>query len=66
MYQNIYTALDKLGLTAQKRAIHLQFSNNHLNQQVFLQHIEGTHALNEGIKLQLICLSTNDKIPLKK
>ncbi|MEG0489295.1 MAG: phage late control D family protein, partial [Acinetobacter sp.] len=66
MYQNIYTALDKLGLTAQKRAIHLQFSNNNLNQQVFLQHVEGTHALNEGIKLQLICLSTNDKIPLKQ
>ena len=66
MYNNIYTALERIGLTAQKRAIHLKFSNNHLNQQVFLQHIEGTHALNSGIKLQLICLSTNDKIPLKQ
>ncbi len=66
MYNNIYSALERIGLNAQKRAIHLQLSNHDLNQQVFLQHIEGTHHLNTGIKLQLICLSTNDQIPLKQ
>lgn len=54
MLHNIYVALDRLGLTAQKRAIHIQFSNNTLNEQVFLQHIEGTHTLHSGIKLQLL------------
>ena len=66
MSNNIYVALEQLGLTAQKRAIHLQFSNTALNDQVFLQRIEGTHQLNEGIQLQLICLSTNSAIPLKQ
>ncbi|WP_287911811.1 type VI secretion system Vgr family protein [Acinetobacter sp.] len=65
MSNNIYAALEQLGLTAKKRAIHLQFSNKSLNDQVFLQRIDGTHALNEGIHLQLICLSTNAQLPLK-
>ena len=63
---NIYSALEQLGLTAQKRAIHVQFSNISLNDQVFLQRIDGTHELNSGISLQLICLSTNAAIPLKQ
>ena len=66
MSYTIYSALEQLGLTAQKRAIHIQFSNNTLNEQVFLQHIEGTHTLHSGIKLQLICLSTHAHIPLKQ
>mgnify|MGYP001553451181 FL=1 len=66
MSYTIYSALEQLGLTAQKRAIHIQFSNNSLNEQVFLQHIEGTHTLHSGIKLQLICLSTHAQIPLKQ
>ncbi len=66
MSYTIYSALEQLGLTAQKRAIHIQFSNNTLNEQVFLQHIEGTHTLHSGIKLQLICLSTHAQIPLKQ
>ena len=66
MSYTIYSALEHLGLTAQKRAIHIQFSNNTLNEQVFLQHIEGTHTLHSGIKLQLICLSTHAHIPLKQ
>ncbi len=66
MFNNIYAALEQLGLTAQKRAIHVQFSNNKLNDQVFLQRIDGTHAINDGIQLQLICLSTNAQIPLKQ
>ena len=66
MPNNIYAALESLGLTAQKRAIHVQFSNNALNEQVFLQRIDGTHELNVGVNLQLICLSTSANIPLKQ
>ncbi|WP_373868818.1 hypothetical protein, partial [Acinetobacter guillouiae] len=42
MSNNIYAALEQLGLSAQKRAIHVQFSNSALSQQVFLQRIDGT------------------------
>ena len=66
MPNNIYAALESLGLTAQKRAIHVQFSNSSLNEQVFLQRIDGTHELNVGVNLQLICLSTSANIPLKQ
>ncbi|WP_423753115.1 hypothetical protein, partial [Acinetobacter gyllenbergii] len=45
MLNNIYQALESLGLTAQKRAIHIQFSNQDLNTQVFLQRIDGQHQL---------------------
>ncbi|ENW92961.1 type VI secretion system Vgr family protein [Acinetobacter dispersus] len=65
MSNNIFQALERLGLTAQKRAIHAQFSNSSLNSQVFLQRIDGLHQLNHGIDLQLLCLSTNAVIPLK-
>ncbi|MBJ8418686.1 type VI secretion system Vgr family protein [Acinetobacter courvalinii] len=66
MLNNIFQALESLGLTAQKRAIHIQFSNQNLNTQVFLQRIDGQHALNAGFKVELICLSTNASIPLKQ
>ncbi|WP_433848034.1 type VI secretion system Vgr family protein [Acinetobacter proteolyticus] len=66
MLVNIFQALDNLGLTAQKRAIHIQFSNQNLNTQVFLQRIDGQHQLNDGFKAELICLSTNATIPLKQ
>ena len=66
MPNNIYAAIEQLGLTAQKRAIHIQFSNTSLNEQVFLQRIDGTHELNVGIELQLLCLSTSAHIPLKQ
>ncbi len=65
MLNNIFQALETLGLSAQKRAIHAQFSNSSLNDQVFLQYVEGTHQLNQGIDLQLVCLSTSAVIPLK-
>ncbi|ENW81802.1 hypothetical protein F909_01486 [Acinetobacter sp. ANC 3929] len=65
MSNNIFQALESLGLTAQKRAIHAQFSNSSLNSQVFLQRIDGLHQLNHGIDLQLLCLSTSADIPLK-
>ncbi|MQZ30040.1 type VI secretion system tip protein VgrG [Acinetobacter haemolyticus] len=66
MLNNIFKALDQLGLTAQKRAIHIQFANPSLNQQVFLQKIQGQHAINQGMTAELICLSTNTTIPLKQ
>ncbi|CAM4286942.1 hypothetical protein F901_03404 [Acinetobacter dispersus] len=66
MLANIFQALDSLGLTAQKRAIHIQFSNQNLNSLVFLQRIDGQHQLNDGFKAELICLSTNATIPLKQ
>ncbi|QIO04786.1 type VI secretion system Vgr family protein [Acinetobacter shaoyimingii] len=63
---DIQRIVENLGLTAQKRAIHVQFSNSNLNSQVFLQRIDGQHALNEGLKAELICLSTNAQISLKE
>ncbi|MFG0586579.1 type VI secretion system Vgr family protein [Acinetobacter sp. YQ_14] len=66
MLNNIFQALDSLGLTAQKRALHILFSNPDLNTQVFLQRIDGLHQINEGVRAELICLSTHAAIPLKK
>jgi len=66
MLFNIFNVLEKIGLNAQKRAIHVQFSNKLLNNQVFLQRIQGQHQLNEGLSAELICLSTNAQIPLKQ
>ncbi|WP_215904358.1 type VI secretion system Vgr family protein, partial [Acinetobacter guillouiae] len=66
MFNNIHFALEKLGLPVQKRVIHAHFSNSVLNDQVFLQRIDGMHELNKGIHLQLICLSTSMNIPLKQ
>jgi len=63
---NIFNVLEKIGLNAQKRAIHVQFSNQLLNNQIFLQRIEGQHQLNAGLEADLICLSTNARIPLKQ
>jgi len=66
MLNNIFQALDSLGLTAQKRALHILFSNQDLNTQVFLQRIDGQHQINAGVEAELICLSTNAAIPLKQ
>ncbi len=66
MLNNIFQALDSLGLTAQKRALHILFSNQDLNTQVFLQRIDGQHQINAGVESELICLSTNATIPLKQ
>jgi len=54
MSNNIYAALEQLGLSAQKRAIHVQFSNSALSQQVFLQRIDGIHQINEGVRLHFL------------
>lgn len=66
MPANIFSALEQLGLTAQKRAIHVQFSNGKLSSKVFLQRVDGQHAINSGVNLELICLSTDALIPLKE
>ena len=66
MINNIYSALEQLGLTAHKRALHIQFSNAALNAQLFLQRVEGQHALNQGLSATLTCLSTNPFIALKQ
>ncbi|TQR62615.1 phage late control D family protein, partial [Acinetobacter sp. RF14B] len=63
---SIAQVLKQLGLSAQKRALHVQFSHPQLNIEVFLQRIDGQHVLNRGVKVELICLSTNALIPLKK
>lgn len=63
---NIEYLLEKIGLTTQKRALHIHFSNQNLNTQMFLQRIDGQHQLNAGFKAELICLSTDASIPLKR
>ncbi|WP_420315519.1 phage late control D family protein, partial [Acinetobacter bereziniae] len=65
MFNNINFVLEKMGLSAQKRALHIQFSNPNLVAHVFLQRIDGTHTINDGVNLQLICLSTRSNIMLK-
>ncbi|TCM63184.1 late control gene D protein (GPD) [Acinetobacter calcoaceticus] len=63
---NIYLALQQLGLSAQQRALHSQFSNTVLNATVFLQRIDGQHILNQGLSAELLCLATDAAIPLKQ
>ena len=58
--------LDQIGLGTQKRALHVQFSDPGLNNQVVLQRIDGEHAINAGLSAELICLSTNPYLPLKQ
>jgi len=62
----VSSILERLGLVSQNRAVHIQFSNQSLNQQVFLQRVEGEHTLNQGSVAELLCLSTNAHIALKQ
>ena len=66
IFKNIFSALENLGLGAQKRSLHIQFSNPALNTEVFLQRIEGQHQINGGLQAELICFSTNAYLPLKQ
>ncbi len=66
MLSHIHRILEDLGISSQKRVLHVQFSNPSLNTQVFLQSIEGQHQLNEGLAADLFCLSTNAHISLKQ
>ena len=58
--------MDKLGFGLQKRAISIQLSNAAVNSQIMLQRLEGYHGINDGLSLELICLSTNPYIELKQ
>ena len=66
MLNNIHSMLEHLGLSLQKRALHIQFSNEALNSQVFVQRIQGQHFINQGLKAEVLCLSTNAHIQLKQ
>ena len=66
MQMSVSSILERLGLVSQNLAVHIQFSNQSLNQQVFLQRIEGEHTLNQGSVAELLCLSTNAHIALKQ
>ena len=66
MMKNINALIDSLGLGLQKRALHIQFAQPALNAQVFLQRIQGQHFINDGLKVELLCLSTNAHIQLKQ
>ncbi|MFW1751351.1 type VI secretion system Vgr family protein [Acinetobacter baumannii] len=66
MQMSVSSILERLGLVSQNRAVHIQLSNQSLNQQVFLQRIEGEHTLNQGSVAELLCLSTNAHIALKQ
>ena len=49
MLKNINVLIESLGLSLQKRALHIQFSNSALNTQVFIQCIQGQHFINQGL-----------------
>ncbi|ENU4316744.1 DUF2345 domain-containing protein [Acinetobacter baumannii] len=66
MFNNISKVLESFGFLSQHRSVYLQFSDTFLNSQVFLQRIDGQHYLNQGMKAELICLSTNAHIALKQ
>ncbi|MCH2072149.1 DUF2345 domain-containing protein [Acinetobacter pittii] len=66
MLSHIHRILEDLGISSQKRVLHVQFSNPSLNTQVFLQSIEGQHQLNKGLTADLFCLSINAQISLKQ
>ncbi|WP_151707391.1 type VI secretion system Vgr family protein [Acinetobacter sp. TUM15064] len=66
MFNSIYKMLESFGFSSQKRALHIHFSNLALNTQVFIQRIEGEHRINQGLKAEILCLSTNAYLPLKQ
>lgn len=66
MIKNIYAIVENFGLSVQKRALHIHFSNEALNAEVFIQRIEGEHRINQGFRAEIICLSTNAHLALKQ
>lgn len=63
---NINELLEKFGLNQNHRIMTVKFSNFEIDQQLFLNHISIDHEINLGLKAQLICVSTNHTIALKK
>ncbi len=51
--QHIHAEMDRLGLSARNRSLHIQFSDPVLNLQLFLQRIDAEHALNAGLKADI-------------
>ena len=49
MQSPYFAVLEKFGLSPQNRTIHIQFSNSALNHQVFLQCLNGKHAINQQV-----------------
>jgi len=66
MLKNIHAMVENFGFSVQKRALHIHFSNEHLNSEVFIQRIEGQHRINQGFHAEIICLSTNAHLALKQ
>lgn len=66
MLNTINALLQQWGMGSLKRVLHVQFSQPELNQHVFLQRINGRHRLNEGLTIELVCLSTHAQLALKK
>lgn len=64
----IHQVFSKLGIgfNADHRAIGLKLNDPVLNQQVYLHYISGYSAINSGLNLQLICLSTDAHIALSR
>ncbi|CAG68625.1 conserved hypothetical protein; putative VGR-related protein [Acinetobacter baylyi ADP1] len=63
---HLFGALERLGLSAQQRALHLTLSDVSLNSQVYLQRIQGQQHLNQGSSAELICFSSYAHLPLKQ
>lgn len=64
---SIHQVLSQLGIgfNVSNRGLRLNFANTLLSQQLFIQHIQGNSAINEGLSAELICLSTDAFIALK-
>lgn len=60
-----FNALLDWAINPTHRAIMIQFAENCLNHQLFLQHIDAKHALNAGLNAQLLCLSDQPDLALK-
>lgn len=62
----IYQVLSKLGIgfNAAHRVIALRLDDEALNTHIYLQSLSGHNVINEGLKLDLICLSTDANISL--
>lgn len=65
MTNQLFGALSKGGLTTEKRPLSILFSDQLLNQKVYLQRIDAEQAINSGINAELLCFATDSTIPLK-
>ena len=63
---SVFDTLARWGIDPQQRSIRIYFSDALLNTQVFLQRIDGQHAINQGLSASLLCLSANANIALKQ